>query len=214
MPLHAMLVHFPIALLLASVVFDLVGHLRKEEKLHFAGYYTLIGGVAGAALAVVSGFIQAAESQARLQRLQQAMTAGGNGFLPGGGQAGGSPQGAAGTFFDPAQIAQQMMQLVSIHRLLALAALAVFLVLLIWRVGQKGTLAGRAGAYIAVALLGVAILVSAAFYGGELGHGRRGGPGGRDRGAGFRTNPPAGGAAFPANGAAPDGAAAGGGGER
>lgn len=167
MPFHPMLVHFPIALLLASVLFDLLGVLRRDERFHHAGYFCLVLGVAGAFLAVASGLADASQLQERFARLRAA-TAGGGGF----------PGGAEARF-------QQMLQMVSVHRLLALAVLAVFLVALVWRVSQKGVLTGRAlGGYLLVAVLGAAILVSTAFYGGELAHGRRGGPDGARPGFG------------------------------
>lgn len=169
MEFHAMLVHFPIALLLASVVLDILGALRRDEKLHYAGYYTLIGGVAGAVLAVASGMFEADRMAERFARMQQAMAESGGAF------AGGEAMRA------------QMMQTVSVHRLLAFAVLAVFLVALFWRVSRRGLLEGRAlNSYLAVVLIGAVILGSTGFYGGKLAHRR---PEGRDRaGAGFRMN--------------------------
>lgn len=52
---HLFLVHFPIALLLASVLFEVIGHLRQREAIQKAGYYTLVLGCVGAVLAAVTG---------------------------------------------------------------------------------------------------------------------------------------------------------------
>lgn len=176
-----MLVHFPIALLLASVVFDVLGALRRDERLHFAGYVTLIGGAAGAVPAFGSGLLQAERLQERFARLRE--TTGANGF------------GGAG-FPGGEEMRQQMMQMVSIHRLLAIAVLIIFLVLLFWRVSRKGLLSGGTlNSYLAVAVLGAAILAATGFYGGKLGHGRRGGPEGGRPAARMNVDQP-GGAGF------------------
>lgn len=52
---HAALNDLPPALLLVSVIFDLAGSATKRETLKTAGFWTLIAGVAGAALAVATG---------------------------------------------------------------------------------------------------------------------------------------------------------------
>jgi len=55
--LHAALNDLPPALLLASVVFDLLGDATKREGLKVAGFWTLVAGTVGAAGAVVSGLV-------------------------------------------------------------------------------------------------------------------------------------------------------------
>jgi uncharacterized membrane protein len=55
--LHAALNDLPVALLLASVLFDLLGAALRKESLKAAGYWTLIGGVVGGALAGISGLM-------------------------------------------------------------------------------------------------------------------------------------------------------------
>ena len=52
---HAALNHFPVALLLAAVVFDLGAALWKRESLKWAGIWTLWAGVLGGWAAVVAG---------------------------------------------------------------------------------------------------------------------------------------------------------------
>lgn len=54
-PIHPMLVHFPIALLSAAVLFDLLGRKWRSEECRIAGLYTLVLGFAGAAVSVASG---------------------------------------------------------------------------------------------------------------------------------------------------------------
>jgi uncharacterized membrane protein len=54
-PIHPMLVHFPIALLSASVLFDLLGGRWRPQEFRLAGLYTLVLGLAGAVVSVVSG---------------------------------------------------------------------------------------------------------------------------------------------------------------
>jgi uncharacterized membrane protein len=53
--LHPILVHFPIALLCASVTLDIVGYIFNFVNLTRAGYYLLVLGVAGAGVAAIVG---------------------------------------------------------------------------------------------------------------------------------------------------------------
>ena len=53
--LHAALNDLPAALLLVAVVFDLAGALWGRAQLRTAGYWTLMAGALGAAVAVLSG---------------------------------------------------------------------------------------------------------------------------------------------------------------
>ena len=54
-PIHPMLVHFPIALLSAAVFFDFVALRWRPEETRTASLYSLVLGLAGAAVSVVSG---------------------------------------------------------------------------------------------------------------------------------------------------------------
>lgn len=56
MPLHPMVVHFPIALLVTSVLLDLIGLVTRRDDLKKAGFYTLIAGVLGGIAGAVTGF--------------------------------------------------------------------------------------------------------------------------------------------------------------
>jgi len=55
--LHAALNDLPAALLLVSVLFDLIGGITKRDSLKAAGFWALIAGVLGAGAAVVSGLL-------------------------------------------------------------------------------------------------------------------------------------------------------------
>lgn len=52
---HPMLVHFPIALLFTSVLFDGVGVLSERESFRDGAFWLLVLGVAGGVASVVSG---------------------------------------------------------------------------------------------------------------------------------------------------------------
>lgn len=54
-PIHPMVVHFPIALLSTAVLFDLLARRWRPEEFRIAGLYTLVLGLAGALVAVISG---------------------------------------------------------------------------------------------------------------------------------------------------------------
>lgn len=55
MPLHPMVVHFPVALLLTGFVFDLLGALKNQLSYRRAALYMEVVGFAGGVLAVVTG---------------------------------------------------------------------------------------------------------------------------------------------------------------
>jgi uncharacterized membrane protein len=54
-PIHPMVVHFPIALLIISVLFDAMATQWRHKSFQDAGFYTLIAGLIGAAAAVLTG---------------------------------------------------------------------------------------------------------------------------------------------------------------
>lgn len=53
--LHPLLIHFPIALLYASVALDWIGFGFKQPNLTRAGFYTLVLGALGAGVAALTG---------------------------------------------------------------------------------------------------------------------------------------------------------------
>lgn len=57
-PLHPMIVHFPVALLVTTILFEALGHFGKKEELRKAALYTLVLGLAGTLAAVLSGSAQ------------------------------------------------------------------------------------------------------------------------------------------------------------
>ena len=54
-PIHPMIVHFPIALLIASAIFDLLALRWPSKSFREASLYALIGGLLGAIFALVTG---------------------------------------------------------------------------------------------------------------------------------------------------------------
>ncbi|TLY22805.1 MAG: DUF2231 domain-containing protein [Nitrospirae bacterium] len=54
-PIHPMVVHFPIALLIVSVIFDLLALQWPSKSFREASLYALIVGLLGAILAIVTG---------------------------------------------------------------------------------------------------------------------------------------------------------------
>ncbi len=54
-PLHPMIVHFPIALLLTSVLFDAASHIFKRESLRDGALWLLVLGLIGGIAAAVAG---------------------------------------------------------------------------------------------------------------------------------------------------------------
>jgi uncharacterized membrane protein len=71
MPLHPLIVHFPIALLMVSVVLDALGVGFRRASLTQAGFYTLIIGSLGAAAAVLTGPEHAAKDATSLTILHR-----------------------------------------------------------------------------------------------------------------------------------------------
>jgi|SRR5688572_3784864 uncharacterized membrane protein len=56
-PSHTMFVHFPVALYLAALVFDVMSRIHPDPALVRAATYLLIGGVAGTGLAAITGLV-------------------------------------------------------------------------------------------------------------------------------------------------------------
>jgi len=70
--LHAALNDLPAALLLVAVLFDLASAVTRRASLRTAGFWTLVAGAAGAALAVVSG-LEAEDHIAHGEAVHRAM---------------------------------------------------------------------------------------------------------------------------------------------
>lgn len=56
-PLHPAFVHFPIALITFSFVFDLLARFFNKESLRSAAFWCLIGGLMGGALTAITGYV-------------------------------------------------------------------------------------------------------------------------------------------------------------
>src|ERR1043166_6253029 len=56
-PIHPILISFPIGLWVTSFVFDLIAWTRQDALLASTGYYCIIAGCVGAALAALPGLI-------------------------------------------------------------------------------------------------------------------------------------------------------------
>lgn len=56
-PSHPLFVHFPVALYLAVLVFDVMTRIEPDPALVRAGTYLMIGGIAGTALAATTGLV-------------------------------------------------------------------------------------------------------------------------------------------------------------
>src|SRR5260370_5457595 len=54
---HPVIIHFPIALFIASAVFDLLAVWRKKPVLASVAYYNLVGGAISVPLAIPTGLV-------------------------------------------------------------------------------------------------------------------------------------------------------------
>ncbi len=153
LPIHAMIVHFPIALLFFSVILDAVGFIRRRSDLQQAGYYSLLAGAIGGLLAIVTGFVAARAMEIdRINLLREVVkSTGGKGVLP--------------------EFADLAMRTLEVHTVFSIYATGVFLALLLWRGTHREQLRGLSlTAYLAGAVLASLLLVRTGFLGGQLGH--------------------------------------------
>jgi uncharacterized membrane protein len=56
-PIHPMLVVFPLGLLSASVIFDVIGLIGDSERFHLVAFYMLAAGIIGGLIAAIFGLI-------------------------------------------------------------------------------------------------------------------------------------------------------------
>jgi uncharacterized membrane protein len=127
--IHPLLVHFPIALLLASVVLSWADLLWKGKNFERAAWYTLLLGLTGTVVTVATGLIAAQDV----------------------------PPGS------PAQAT------LNTHRLLGVATFVVFGLQAICAWRNKGVYSpGKRALHTAIQLVGVALIVTVGFFGGEL----------------------------------------------
>lgn len=55
--IHSFTVHFTVALFTASVLFDILGEIKKSEKYHFAAWLNLLFSAIAAIFSLVSGLL-------------------------------------------------------------------------------------------------------------------------------------------------------------
>ena len=128
-PIHPMLVHFPIALLFASVFFDLISFQTGREEFKKGGFWLLVlGWIAGLA-ATLSGTL----SEDVVEKA-------------------GVPKGA-----------------IERHEFFAMATMALFAGLMLVRVWVRNRWSFRDRLfYMGMALIGLSLLATAGFLGGDL----------------------------------------------
>ncbi len=128
-PIHPMLVHFPIALLFASVLFDLIFFYTGREEFKKGGFWLLIlGWVAGLAAVVSGGWSEEIVEKA------------------------GVPKAA-----------------IERHESFAVATLALFAGLMLVRIWVRNRWSSRDRIlYTGVAMIGLALLATTGFWGGDL----------------------------------------------
>lgn len=126
---HPLFVHFPIALLLSSVALSWVAHFWPGKDLNQAAWYTLLLGLTGAALTLITGFLDA-------QRVP---------------------------------LNSPAISTLNIHRALGISTFVIFGALAIWSWRSKGAIGGRSRTlYTVLQVVGVALIATVGFLGGEL----------------------------------------------
>jgi uncharacterized membrane protein len=128
-PLHPLLVHFPIALLYTTVLFEVLGYLLKKEALRQTALWLLSLGLAGGVVAAIAG--EWGEEFA---------------------EAAGVPEAA-----------------IDRHETFAILSLVAFGILLVFRLWRgRGWIPQNEAVYFAIAMVGLLLLGTAGFFGGEL----------------------------------------------
>lgn len=153
LPIHAMFVHFPIALLFFSVVMDVLGVIKKRDDLRTIAQYGLIAGVVGGLAAMATGFATAAVlEQKRFTWITEAIKRGEiNAEIP--------------------DIIIQATRMLEAHTVTSLYTIGIFLGLLSWRLIVRRKLQGaELFAYLTGSIVASIILVQTGFLGGILGH--------------------------------------------
>lgn len=137
---HAFFVHFPIALLMMSLAFDLCAMWRGRQDLRKAAFYNLLAGVAGGFLAFGSGVVAEEIAERRIERFQAAL-----------------------------EVADAIRFSLEMHRGLALLSMAVFIALAVWRYVSKDFGEKELPSlYLAGAIIGVGLLLATGYFGGNM----------------------------------------------
>lgn len=66
-PIHPAIVHFPIALLVLSVIADFFGYIYQSDSLKGAGWWSLLGAAVGGVLAVAAGYYDMKREEEKLE---------------------------------------------------------------------------------------------------------------------------------------------------
>lgn len=151
--IHPAIVHFPIALLLFSVILDVIGALRKRATFHTASLYCHVAGVFGGLVAIGTGFLAGrALELKRLTWLADALKKGlEESVLP--------------------EFVEQSRRTLEMHTLAGLYGVGIFAVLLFWRLRWREQMRGAALLfYLIGALVAFGMLLVTGGLGGILGH--------------------------------------------
>lgn len=151
MPLHLVVIHFPMAILLFSVLMDVLGAATKQPALKLAGGYSLIAGLATGVIAILTGFISAnVVKEERSALLREVLDTGATAPPP---------------FLD------ELLEVLQSHTVLALVALGIFGALLVWRLIYWERLRGPSlSIYLLGALVASLLLLRVGYFGGKMGH--------------------------------------------
>jgi len=126
---HPFVVHFAIALLAVSVLFDILSVATDRPHLQTVGWWNLFLGFLAALFAVITGLY--AKNSA---------------FFPAGSQS-----------------------LVTYHQYLGIGTAGIFTLLFVWRSGMNRKLSARWQTwYLAVGILGICVLLTTGFLGGQM----------------------------------------------
>lgn len=153
LPIHAMLVHFPIALLFLSVFMDVLGTIKKREDMRTVALYSLIAGVLGGLVAIGTGFATAPVlEEKRFTWVTEAIKRGDiDASIP--------------------DIIIQATRMLEAHSVTSLYAMGIFLGLLAWRLIVRRKMQGaELFAYLTGSIIASIVLVQTGFLGGMLGH--------------------------------------------
>ncbi|MGI8543237.1 MAG: DUF2231 domain-containing protein [Aridibacter sp.] len=66
-PIHPAIVHFPIALLVLSVIADFFGYIYQSDSLKGTGWWSLVGAAIGGVFAVAAGYYDMKREEEKLE---------------------------------------------------------------------------------------------------------------------------------------------------
>jgi uncharacterized membrane protein len=156
------------ALLLFSVVMDLLGVIRKRPEFHLAGLWSVTLGSFGGLLAIGTGIFAARGLEyARIvwlrETLKQVVERGDYAFLEA------VARGEAR--LTPPPFLEEALKNLESHSLLGLYAVGIFTALTLWRLSRRGQMRGLVlTTYLVGALLASSLLLPLGFLGGQIIH--------------------------------------------